>query len=159
MIIFSKPKVSLNNYSYSRRKKSFIQIQIMLRLSYPSCEIGRTLNAPQEVIWDLLTDTSRWPEWGPSVTAVECEGRYIKKGSRGRVRLPLGMWVPFVITEFDYRKCWAWKVWGVQATSHRIESLGEHGCRLIFELPFFAAPYLLICWIAIKRISNLVEHV
>ena len=32
------------------------------------------LNAPPDVVWSLVGDVSRHPEWWPKVVAVECEG-------------------------------------------------------------------------------------
>jgi len=130
----------------------------VLTLSYPLCKIGRRLHVPSDVVWDVITDTTRWPEWGPSVSAVDCRERYVRKGIRGRVRLPFSMWVPFAITEYEDRRYWAWNIWGVRATGHRIEPLGDGSCLLIFEVPFFAAPYLFICWLAIRRIASLLEE-
>jgi hypothetical protein len=130
----------------------------MLKLSYPKCEIGRRLRSPCHDVWECLTDTTRWPKWGPSVTAVEAEKRFIQQGSRGRVRIPLGLWIPFVITGYRDKRYWSWSIWGVRATGHRTEPLGDGSCLLIFEVPFFAMPYLFVCWLAIRRIANLLER-
>ena len=32
------------------------------------------IDAPVEVVWDLIADAERHPEWWPRVLAVECEG-------------------------------------------------------------------------------------
>jgi uncharacterized protein YndB with AHSA1/START domain len=32
------------------------------------------IDAPVEVVWDLIADADRHPEWWPRVLAVECEG-------------------------------------------------------------------------------------
>lgn len=117
------------------------------------------MNVRQQVVWDLITDTSRWHVWGPSVTAVESEERYIRRGSRGRVKIPFGIWIPFVVTDYEEKRYWSWSIWSIRATGHRIEPYDCNKCTLIFEVPFFAAPYLVICWIAIKRIENLLKYV
>lgn len=122
------------------------------------CEIGSIINVPAKDVWDFITDTTRWPEWGLSVTAVDCNDRYIKKGSRGKVKLPFGIWVPFLITDYEDKMYWSWSVWGIHATGHRTLPIDERRCSLIFEVPAIAAPYLLICWIAIKRIAAILEH-
>jgi len=115
------------------------------------------MNGSQSV-WELITDTTRWPEWGPSVTAVVCRDRFIKKGSCGKVKTRLGIWVPFVITHYEDNRYWAWQIWGIPATGHRIEPLDEYRCSLAFEVPAFAAPYLFICWIAINRIEAIIQN-
>jgi len=32
--------------------------------------VSRTVEADPDAVWDLLTDTTRWPDWGPSVAGV-----------------------------------------------------------------------------------------
>jgi hypothetical protein len=130
----------------------------VLKLSYPTCKIGRAIDAPCQLVWEFITDTTRWSSWGPSVSAVDCEDRYIKRGSRGRMRIPFRIWVPFLITEYEEKQYWSWSVWGIRATGHRTEYLGEDRCNLIFEVPALAAPYLIICWIAMRKIASLLER-
>lgn len=130
----------------------------MLKIGYPFSEIGSVLHSPSGHVWDLITDTSRWPEWGPSVKAVDCMDRYIRKGSYGRVKVPLGIWVPFVIADFDDGHFWSWKIWGIHATGHRIEPIDDSSCNIFFAVPAPAAPYLFLCWIAIRRIEAMLEH-
>jgi hypothetical protein len=138
-------------------------------------EASRRVEAPRERAWDLLCDTRRWPEWGPSVRAVDCppeeldDGRYVRAGTRGRVRLPGGAWVPFRVDVCaDYR--WTWRVgrpaWratraamggvSVPATGHRVETADE-ACRVVFEIPPLAVGYVLVCRRALERIAHIVE--
>lgn len=129
----------------------------MLTLRFPYIEVSGVIQAPCRVIWDVLTDTSRWVEWGPSVVAVECADRFIQPGSRGRVRTALGLWAPFAVTEMDDGRYWSWEVFGVRATGHRVGSVGENVCRLVFEVPIFAAPYIIVCRIALHRIARILK--
>ena len=41
----------------------------------PQIVVSRAIDAPPDVVWSLLTDTQRWPEWGPSIVGVERIGR------------------------------------------------------------------------------------
>lgn len=116
-------------------------------------DVRRNVEATPEFVWELLTDTLRWPEWGPSVTAVQCGTRYIAGGSRGRVKTALGLWLPFTVTEFIQRHFWAWRVAGIPATGHRVEALGDSRTLVTFEVPAPAAPYLIVCRAALKRIA------
>lgn len=129
----------------------------MVKIAFPFVEVSRVVHASPERLWDLITDTNRWVEWGPSVRAVECSERYIRQGSTGWIKTPLGLWLPFVVTEFDERVRWSWRVSGLRATGHRIEKLHGDRCRIIFQVPISAALYVTICKIAVNRIARLLE--
>jgi hypothetical protein len=117
--------------------------------------VAREVAAPRDRAWELLTDTERWPEWGPSVRAVDCPSRFIQSGTRGRVQLPLGVWLPFEITACeDYR--WTWRVARVPATGHRVDDAPD-GCRVCFELPVLATGYAPVCQRALGTITGLLE--
>ncbi len=118
-------------------------------------EVSREVPVPADRAWSLLTDTDRWPEWGPSVRAVECTDREIRAGSTGRVETVLGIRVPFeIVTCEPYR--WTWRVAGIPATGHRVEPLGENRCQVVFEMPLPAAGYVPVCRRALDRIAHLV---
>ncbi|MGD8777186.1 MAG: SRPBCC family protein [Syntrophobacterales bacterium] len=129
----------------------------MIRSRFPDLEISRLVKVSPEAVWDLLTDTYRWVEWGPSILEVQSSERYIRRGSRGRVRTAVGIWVPFVVTEFDPGCWWSWQVGGVRATGHRVEPQDGRVCRLIFTVPVYAAPYLVVCKMAMGRIVRILE--
>jgi hypothetical protein len=118
--------------------------------------VSRHVDAERDAAWDLLTDTERWTEWGPSVRAVDCKTRYIEAGTTGRVRIPGGIWVPFEITTCaDYR--WTWRVARVPATGHRVEEDGG-GCRVGFEIPVLASGYAPVCVRALGKIEERLER-
>jgi uncharacterized protein YndB with AHSA1/START domain len=71
----------------------------MIKISFPFIQVSRIINASAEALWDLLTDTTRWVDWGPSIQQVQSEERYIRAGSVGRVKTALGFWAPFVIND------------------------------------------------------------
>lgn len=118
-------------------------------------EVDRRIDAPAEAAWDVLVDTRRWPEWGPSIRRVECSDRRIRAGSTGRLWTVGGLELPFEVTTFEDRR-WGWEVAGVPATGHRSEDAGR-GCRVVFELPVFAAGYVPVCLLALSRIAALLE--
>jgi hypothetical protein len=69
-----------------------------------------------------------------------------------------GIWLPFVITEYEHVCFWSWEVADVKATGHRIQAIETGGCYLWFEVPMIAAPYTLVCQMALGRISNLLSE-
>jgi hypothetical protein len=119
--------------------------------------VKRELRASPESAWDLLTDTTKWRWWGPTVRGVTCSDRYIRKGSLGKVRTPIGLWVPFLITEYEHESYWTWKVAGIQATGHRLVQFNPDSCMVAFELPLSWLPYSIVCRIALKRMAKLLE--
>lgn len=117
--------------------------------------VSRRIAADRERAWDLVTDTDRWPEWGPSVRAVESPTRFITAGTRGRVRIPGGIWLPFEITNCgNYR--WTWRVARIPATGHRVDHHPD-GSVVAFELPLFAAGYVPVCRRALEKIASILE--
>jgi uncharacterized protein YndB with AHSA1/START domain len=127
-------------------------------------EVSAVVAAPPEAAWDLLVDTERWPEWGPSVRAVDADERRIRAGSAGHVVVPGGLRVPYEVTAFDPDgRRWAWSVARVPATGHRVDAVaGAEGpatdrCRVVFEVPLLAAGYVPVCRRALERIAALLR--
>jgi hypothetical protein len=118
-------------------------------------ETSMEIAAPAGDAWEVLTDTERWTEWGLSITEVECGQRYIAQGTSGWVKTVFGLWLPFRIDTFEEGKNWSWSVAGIKATGHRVESIGPDKCRVIFSVPLFVAPYLVVCKLALIRIKRI----
>ncbi len=119
----------------------------------PRLRTSIEIDAPVDAAWELLTDTRAWPRWGPSVRAVEAADRHIRPGSRGRVQTAPGIWLPWEITRLTGRE-WSWRVAGVPATQHRVVALPEKRCRVELGVPAWAAPYLLVCRAALRRLAG-----
>jgi hypothetical protein len=118
-------------------------------------EVDRRIDAPAEAAWDVLIDTRRWAEWGPSIRRVECTDRRIRAGSTGRLWTVGGLELPFEVTTCEDRR-WSWRVAGISATGHRVEDAGRD-CRVVFEVPLLAAGYVPVCLLALSRIAELLE--
>ncbi|MFB6360964.1 MAG: SRPBCC family protein [Halobacteriales archaeon] len=113
--------------------------------------VSRPIDATPESVWDLFVDTSRWPDWGPTVSDVECPNQRIETGATGRVKTVAGVWVPFVVTACaDFR--WTWRIGPLPATGHRVDSDGQQ-CRAAFEVPLYAVPYVPVCRRALRTID------
>ena len=130
----------------------------MIRISATHVSVGKYYPASPLSVWDLITDTVKWPQWGPTVKKVQCSERFIRKGSEGRVLTAFGIWLPFVITEYEHARFWSWAVASVKATGHRIQAAQTGGCQLWFEVPIIAAPYTMVCHMALVRIKNLLSE-
>ena len=115
--------------------------------------VHREIDAPATVLWRLLTDLDRWPEWGPSVRRAALHDDEFGRGATGRLSTVAGIDVRFEITDFAEGSSWGWKVAGIPATHHTVESLGAHRCRVGFGVPVLAAPYLAVCDVALRRLD------
>ena len=129
----------------------------MIKFAAKRVMIGKWYDVAPLTIWNIITDTSQWPIWGPTVRDVQCPDRFICKGSRGKVLTALGIWLPFLITEYEYASNWRWEVASVNATGHRIQTCDAGGCHLWFDMPLLAAPYTVVCQIALVRIEKLLS--
>ena len=124
-------------------------------MSRDGMDVVADISTPARVVWSILTDTTLWPVWGPSVSAVDAPSRFVCLGMRGRVRTAVGLWVPFSISELDLGRRWAWRVAGLPATGHRVEALTPGTCRAVFEVPRWAVPYAIVCRVALGRIARI----
>ncbi|ELZ99008.1 hypothetical protein C440_01590 [Haloferax mucosum ATCC BAA-1512] len=115
--------------------------------------VSRDVSAPAEAVWDILISVERWPDWGPSVSAVRGIDGVIEAGSRGDVRVG-GVWIPFTIDSCADRR-WTWRVAGIPATGHRVETAGVGRSVVAFEIPPLAGPYVVVCAVALRRIERL----
>ena len=102
-----------------------------------------------------LVDLDAWPQWGLSVQRAELSsGTELTLGSVGKVWTPVGVALPFEITEFDDGRAWEWKVAGVPATRHEVLPDGD-GAVLNFGVPWWAPAYLPVLAVALPKIEQL----
>ena len=96
------------------------------------------IGAPQQRVWDVLSDLEAWPQRIETVDVVELlTPPPISRGSRVRLKqpkLPEGTWD---VTSWDAPSCFEWtqKTGGTTSVaSHRVEALGEGRARLTLTL-------------------------
>ena len=126
-------------------------------LRLPVARVGRDIMVPPAAVWRLLTDVQEWPRWGPSVrrAALDDGGSELSAGAQGTVWTAVGLPVRFTITDFDPGRRWAWTVAGVAATGHEVIAI-PGGCRVRFDVPWWAVAYLPVCAAALTKIEALV---
>jgi uncharacterized membrane protein len=83
------------------------------------------VDADPQVVWDVLVDIERWPEWTPSVTAVErLDEGPLAVGSRVRLHQPRLAALVWEVTELDAPRAFGW-----QATGGAVTTLATHLIR------------------------------
>lgn len=114
----------------------------------------RQIAAPPAAVWELLVDLDAWPKWGPTIRGARLDPPRTELAlhATGMVQTSVLVSVPFEITELEPGHHWAWKVAGVPATRHRVDAVGD-GARVSMSVPWWAAPYLTVCSIAVRRIE------
>ena len=98
------------------------------------------IDAPQQRVWDVLSDLEAWPRRIETVDAVELlTPAPITKGGRVRLKQPKlgeGIWD---ITVWDAPSYFEWtqKTTGITSVArHRVEAMGEGRARLTLTLDF-----------------------
>ena len=96
------------------------------------------INAPQQRVWEVLSDLEAWPRRIDTVETVELlTPSPLAEGGRVRLKqpkLPEGIWD---ITLWDAPSYFEWtqKTGGITSVAgHRVEALGEGGARLTLTL-------------------------
>jgi len=120
--------------------------------------VDRVVAAPPSAVWQVLIDLKAWPRWGPTVSGAELtDSDELALGVHGRVFTPVGVPLPFTITEFEPGRRWAWRVAGVPATAHGVDPV-ESGTRVWMSAPVLAAPYAPVLGIALRRIDRMTSR-
>lgn len=109
-----------------------------------SARAERVIEAPPEVIFDLVTDLPRMPEWSPENTSVEwLDGQDIAVGSRfkGKNELGKNSWsTKGTITELEPGRSFAFKINGKSGPTWRYELQATDGGTLVVETVEQAKP-------------------
>jgi len=65
--------------------------------------------ASPALAWERYSLLVHWPQWSPQITSVDADGDRLRTGLAGVVHGPLGVAVPFTVTEVDdAAMTWAW---------------------------------------------------
>ena len=94
-------------------------------------------------------ENERQPETLREASSFLCQ---LTDGKYTRIWTPLGVPLPFMISELDQGRTWAWNVAGVPATRHGVEPLDD-GSRVWMSAPVWAPAYLPVLSQALRRID------
>jgi uncharacterized membrane protein len=102
-------------------------------------EIEVEIAAPAEIVWEVMQDGERWPEWTASVTSVKrLDDGPLRVGSRALIRQPKFPPARWTVTELLPGRSFTWKsgmpglwVYG----KHSVEPLGT-GTRATLRLSY-----------------------
>jgi uncharacterized membrane protein len=88
-----------------------------------------TIDAPAERVWAIFSDVANWPEWTPTVSAVErLDDGPLRVGARARIRqpkLPVAVWEVTELVDGEYFE-WVARGPGVKTTGgHRVTATPE----------------------------------
>lgn len=110
-------------------------------------------------VWSRLAEFEHWPEWGPSVRAVEADegAEAVAVGVTGRVQTVLRIWLSFEITSCEAGRSWGWSVAGIDATGHRVIPLSATRTAVEFSVGRRFAPYVWVLDRGLRRLKAILE--
>ena len=111
--------------------------------------IAVDVNAPPDVVWSVMRDGERWPEWTPSVTSVEIlTPGPLAVGSRARIRQPRFPPAMWTVTEVQDRSfTWVSRSPGVLVTARHWVEPAALGARAHLSLNFAGLFGPLLGWL------------
>lgn len=119
--------------------------------------VSREIAAPAAEVWALLSEFSHWPQWGPTVREVISDASGVAEGVTGKVVTPLGIRLPFIITDVEPGRSWDWEVAGRRATGHVVTQLDEGRSRATFSVSPLLAPYAAVLYLGLRRLAAIAE--
>jgi uncharacterized membrane protein len=88
----------------------------------------QTIDAPAEVVWELATDVTAWPEYMPTVQSVQrLEEGPLRPGARAKIKQPGQRSALWTVTELAPGRTFSWQSQRrgmVMTGSHRVEPQG-----------------------------------
>jgi len=95
--------------------------------------------APQPVVWSVISDIERWPEWTPSITRVkQLSAGSLQVGSRARVRQPKLPPAYWRVTEFNPGRGFTWVsvAPGLRVTARHEVQENASGCVVTLSIHY-----------------------
>ncbi len=121
---------------------------------------------PPDEVWDRYVRPERWSQWSPQIVGVDYGPRRLVPGTKGVVRGPLRVPVPFEVLAVDEsdpsRRVWRWRA-GALSLLVELEHVVEPApaprngtvTRLVLAGPApVVVPYLPLAWLALYRLVH-----
>ena len=91
--------------------------------------------APPETVWAVMSDVARWPDWTPSVEAVELLDAAFAPGSRVRLKQPRFKAAVWRVTALEPGRGFAWenRVPGMTSIARHGIEVTPTGVRVTLE--------------------------
>src|SRR5262249_42610315 len=96
-------------------------------------EVSAEISRPSDLVWSVLVDVERWPEWTASITTLERLDRAaFGPGSCVRIRQPKLKTMVWRVTEFQQGRLFTWKAQsvGVAVIARHTIQPNEYGCTV-----------------------------
>lgn len=123
------------------------------------CRVRAAGSGGPDEVWDRYSRPSRWAEWAPQVRGVDTDVDHVVPGAAGRVHVPGGVVVRFVVVDVDpARRQWSWVVNVGPARlylEHSVHTSTGGGCvaEAIVEGPWpLVRMYRVPMWVALRRL-------
>ena len=94
-------------------------------------EVSVEISRPAELIWSVLMDVERWPEWTSSITSINrLDQAPFGMGSSVSIRQPKLKTMTWRVSEFVPGRLFTWKTQspGMSTTARHTIQPREHGC-------------------------------
>ena len=119
----------------------------------PIARTSISIAAPPAVVWGVLTDTARWPEWNPSQPGFKVP---LKAGARGRIAVASGSrvrWVPIRMVSVVPERTLSWRggVRGVFHAVHGFDLMPEGSGTRVDHVEIFSGVIPHLAWAALQR--------
>jgi hypothetical protein len=118
-----------------------------------------TVSGPQppDEVWDRYVRPVRWPQWSPQITGVDYAPRRLVAGTKGLVRGPLRVPLPFEVLAVDEsdpaRRLWRWRA-GALGVHVELEPGGSRTVLVLSGPAPVVVPYLPLAWLALRRLVS-----
>lgn len=100
-------------------------------------ETSRHIDAAPQPVWEVIADVVRWPEWTPTVDAVEqLDSGPLRVGFRAKVRQPKLPQAVWQVTEVAAGRSFTWESRGPgirTIAGHQVVPDGT-GCRVTLSI-------------------------